>query len=249
MAAMTPPALPTNLDRLYGGEEFLRGKSVEALQDDDRLRLHAAVVEQAMNMADGLRQFPTDDEDLKLIQALGMRIFNAFGAAMKLCLSGYYQNAVLIMRDVLETTFMIDLFGGDPTHIARWRMADKAARLKEFAPVKVRTKLDDRDGFTERKRAAVYAMFSELAGHATMQSIAMLRPKGMDAQIGPFFDVSVLEAVLSEMGRLAVQVGEQIDSFMPDPEGAARPLRHDFASVKARWLAMFYGITNEKPAE
>lgn len=249
MAAMTPPAMPTNLDRLHGGEEFLRGKSVEALRGDDRLHLHAAVVEQAMNMADGLRQFPTDDEDLKLIQALGMRIFNAFGAAMKLCLSGYYQNAALIMRDVLETTFLIDLFGGDPALIARWRVADKAARLKEFMPVKVRTKLDERDGFTERKRAAMYDMFSELAGHATMQSIAMLRPKGMDAQVGPFFDLTALEAVLSEMGRLAVQVGEQIDRFLPDPKGAALPLRHGFASVKARWLATFYGISGEKPVE
>ena len=108
--------------------------------------------------------------------------------------------------------------------------------------MRVRTKLDDRDGFTERKRAAMYDMFSELAGHATMQSIAMLRPKGMDAQIGPFFDVTVLEAVLSEMGRLAIQVGEQIDGFMPDPNGAAMPLRYGFASVRARWLATFYAI-------
>lgn len=245
---MTAKGLPENLDRLHGGEEFLRGKSIEALEDD-RLRLHADVIEQAMNMADGLRQFETDDEDLKLIQVLGMRTFNALGAAMKLCLSGYYQNAALILRDVLETTFLVDLFGGDRTLIAKWRMADKAARLKEFAPVKVRTRLDDRDGFTERKRAAMYDMFSELAGHATMQSVAMLQPKGMDAQIGPFFDATALEAVLSEAGRLAVQFGEQLDGFMPDPKGRSLALRHGFAAEKVRWLATFYGGQfGQKPA-
>jgi len=211
---------------------------------DDRLQLHAQVVKEAMNMMDWLRQYRTDDEDLRLIQALGIRIFNAFGAAMKLCLSGYYQNAALIMRDVLEVTFLIDLFSSDRPAIARWRTADKAARLKEFKPVNVRSKLDERDGFTEQKRAKMYDMFSELAGHATMQSIAMLRPKGMDAQIGPFFDATALEAVLSEMGRLAVQVGEQIDGFMPDPNGAAPPLRYSFASTKAQWLAEFYGINS-----
>ena len=232
--------LPDNLARLHDGEEFLRGKSIDALRDA-RLRLHAEIVEHAMNMADGLRQFPTDDEDLKLIQVLGIRTFNAFGAAMTLSLSGYYQNAALIMRDVLETTFLIDLFRGDRTLIAKWRVADKAARLKDFAPVKVRTRLDDRDGFTERKRAAMYDLFSELAGHATMASIAMLRPKGMDAQIGPFFDATALEAVLSEMGRLAAQVGEQIDAFMPDPKGQARALRYGFASAKATWMTTFYG--------
>lgn len=237
---MTASGLPENLDRLHGGEEFLRGKSIKALQDD-RLRLHADVVEQAMNMADGLRQFPTNDEDLKLMQVLGIRTSNALGAAMKLCLSGYYQNAALILRDVLETTFLMDLFRGDRALIAKWRLADKAARLKQFAPVKVRTRLDERDGFTERKRAAMYDMFSELAGHATMPSIAMLRPMGMDAQIGPFFDATALEAILSEMGRLAVQVGEQIDAFMPEPEERALGLRRDFAGAKAKWIATFYG--------
>jgi hypothetical protein len=137
--------LPENLAGLHSGEEFLRTKAIEALADD-RLRLHAEMIEQAMNMADGLRQFETEDEDLKLIQVLGMRTFNDFGAAVKLCLSGYYQNAALILRDVLETTFLIDLFRGDRTLIAQWRLADKASRLRDFKPVRVRTLLDNRDG-------------------------------------------------------------------------------------------------------
>lgn len=232
--------LPHNLARLHSAEEFLRTKSLEALADE-KFYLHTAVIEQAMNMADGLRQFETDDEDLKLIQVLGMRTFNAFGSALKLCFSGYYQNAALILRDVLETAFLIDLFRGDRKLIAKWRMADKATRLRDFAPVKVRIRLDDRDGFTELKRAAMYEMFSELAGHATMPSIAMLRPNGMDAQIGPFFDPTALEAVLAESGRLAVQVGEQLDAFMPDPLGKAMALRYDFATTKMQWMETFYG--------
>lgn len=34
-----------------------------------------------MDLADILRQFETADEDLKVIQLLGMRTFNAFGRA------------------------------------------------------------------------------------------------------------------------------------------------------------------------
>src|SRR5260221_12915240 len=156
----------SNLGGLHRGEEFLRTKAIEALNDE--LSLHVEVIEHAMNIADHLRQCDTEDDDLKLIQLLGMRTFNAFGAALKLCLSGYYQNAALISRDILETTFLVDLFRGDRALIRQWRMADKKTRLKEFAPVKVRTLLDDRDGFTERRRAAMYELFSELAGHATM---------------------------------------------------------------------------------
>ena len=230
----------SKLAGLHRGEEFLRTTSIEAL-GANQLSLHLEVIEHAMNMADHLRQFDTEDEDLKLIQLLGMRTFNAFGGALKLCFSGYYQNAAMISRDILETVFLIDLFRGNCALIRQWRMADKRARLKEFAPVKVRTLLDDRDGFTERKRAAMYDLFSELAGHATMQSMAMMRPKGMDAQIGPFFDATALEAVLSEMGRLAVQFGEQLDAFNSGTHGQTLVVRHGFASAKRRWIGHFYG--------
>lgn len=231
--------LPSILANLHEGEEFVRRRSIEALAED-QLGLHIDVIKQAMNLADSFRKYETDDEDTKLVQVLGMRTFNAFGASLKLCLSGYYQNAVLILRDVLETVFLIDLFGGDRKLIAQWRLADKSTRLKNFRPVRVRTLLDDRDGCTERKRAAMYDMFSEFAGHASMQGIAMLRPRGMDAKIGPFFDVTTLEAVLSEMGRLAVQVGEQLNVFIPDEDGRRQTFRDAFDYSKGRWLAHFY---------
>ena len=225
---------------LYSGEELLRSKAIEAIVADQRLHLHLEVVEGAMNIADWLRQFETDDEDLKLIQVLGIRMFNAFGASLKLCCSGYYQNAALILRDVLETVFLVDLFRRDKSLIAKWRLADKASRMKQFKPVLVRTMLDDRDGFTERKRAAMYDLFSELAGHATMQSIEMLRPRGMDVHCGPFFDATALEAVISEMGRLAVQVGENLETFKPNLGTKDLDIPIHFNTLKARWISVFY---------
>ena len=96
--------LSANLARLHAGEEELREKALGMIAADDRLGLHLAVTEAAMDLADILRQFQTADEDLKVVQILGMRTFNAFGASIKLALSGYSQNSALILRDVLETT-------------------------------------------------------------------------------------------------------------------------------------------------
>src|SRR5260370_33391528 len=79
-----------------------------------RLQLHLAVTEAAMGLADMLRQFNTSDENLKVAVMLGMRTFNAFAASIKLALSGYHQNSALILRDVMETVFLLDLFAGDP---------------------------------------------------------------------------------------------------------------------------------------
>ncbi|MSP50498.1 MAG: hypothetical protein EXQ95_14385 [Alphaproteobacteria bacterium] len=174
---MADTSLPKNLRTLHRGEEVLRRKALALVSEDKRLQLHLVVVERAMELADMLRQFDTRDEDLKLVQVLGMRIFNAFGAGVKLALSGYNQIATLIMRDILETVFLLDLFAGDRTLIEKWRRADKKARMKEFSPLRVREKLDARYGHTGNKRAALYEMFAELAGHPTMKSVYMLRPR------------------------------------------------------------------------
>ena len=181
------------------------------------------------------------------MQVLGMRIFNAFGASLKLALSGYSQNSALIMRDVLETVFLLNLFWGDRALIKGWRFADKKARMKEFSPVKVRESLDARDGFTSKKRAEIYELFSELAGHPNMKSAWMLRPeKDGDAVIGPFVEALTLEAILSEMGRLAVLVGEVLSEFFPDDWQRGFPSRLSFAQAKQCWIEKFYPAALQK---
>jgi hypothetical protein len=237
----TQDIIPANLERLHSGEEQLREKALAIIAGDQRLQMHLAIVEAAMDLADMFRQCETGDEDLKVAQVLGMRTFNAFGASLKLALSGYYQNSVLILRDVLETVFLLSLFAGNRALIERWRRADKKARMKEFSPVKVREALDARDGFVSKRRAEMYELFSELAGHPTMKSAWMMRPqKEGDAVIGPFMEATALEAVVSETGRLAVQVGEQINSFLPADWPPGLPTRLAFAQLKRDWIATFY---------
>jgi hypothetical protein len=233
--------IPANLESLHIGEEQLREKALGFIGGDARLQLHLALVEAAMDLADVFRQFDTGDENLKVAQLLGMRTFNAFGASLKLVLSGYSQNGALILRDVLETVFLLDLFAGNRALIERWRFADKKARMKEFSPVKVREALDSRDGFTSMKRSEIYELFSELAGHPTMKSSWMMRPlKDGDAVIGPFMEATTLEAAISEMGRLAVQVGEQLNAFFPANWQRGIPSRLAFAQLKREWIGTFY---------
>ena len=196
-----------------------------------------------MDLADILRQFPTDDEDLKIVQVLGIRTFNAFASAIKLMLAGYSQKAALILRDILECTFLVNLFRTDRPAISRWRIADKQARRKEFSPVRVREVLDARDGFTTKKRAELYALFSELAGHPSMLSAAMLRPRGMDVHSGPFLDPATLEAVLSEMGRLAIQAGEIFGPFVPEEWEPGIAIKLVFEARKRAWMNEFYLVS------
>ena len=238
---MSEHAIPDNLRSLHGQEEALRARALERVAADARLALHVRVVENAMDVADLLRKVPTEDEDMKVIQVLGMRTFNAFGASLKLALSGYTQNSVLILRDVLETVFLLNLFCRDRMLIERWRFADEQTRRREFSPVAVRKALDQRDGFRGRKREEMYRMFCELAAHPTMKSAYLMRPeKEGDAVIGPFIAPGTLEAVLSEMGRLAVQVSEVLDHFLPETWADILPARADYARGRLEWFATFY---------
>lgn len=232
--------IPTNFASLHQGEEALRGKAIGVVEASNRLALNLQLTEAAMDLIDVFRQVPTDDEDLKVVQALGIRIFNTFGASLKLLLSGYSQGAALLLRDVLETVFLLDLFRTNKGAIARWRHATQKERHAEFRPVKVREALDKRDGLTTKKRAELYNLFSELAGHPSMQSFAMLRPKGMDIHGGPFIDSSALEAVLSEMGRLALQVGEVVGSYIPKAFEPGQGAISLFNDQKLTWVREFY---------
>src|SRR5438046_7235446 len=100
---MAQDVLPPNLASLHNAEEQLRQKARCMIANDPRLLQHLALTQAAMDLADTLRQFGTSDENLKVAQVLGMRTFNAFGASIKLVLSGYHQNSALILRDVMET--------------------------------------------------------------------------------------------------------------------------------------------------
>jgi hypothetical protein len=84
----------------------------------------------------------------------------------------------------------------------------------------------------------MYEMFSELAGHPNMNSPLMMRPeKGGDAVIGPFMEFTTLRAGISEMGRLAVQVGENLDAFFPAGWGTRS--RVAFGTLKLDWFRTF----------
>jgi hypothetical protein len=90
-------------------------------------------------------------------------------------------------------------------------------------------------------KAAIESGSSELAAHPTMKSALMMRPEiGGDAVIGPFVEKEALEAQLSEMGRLAVQAGETLISFIPSWWGPAAECRSSFDKAKLEWLSQFY---------
>jgi hypothetical protein len=75
-----------------------------------------------------------------------IRLFNAAGASIKLALSGYYQKAFDQVRDVIETSFLVDYLSTYPAEIDEWRRADQKKRMSQFGAARIRSALDKRDG-------------------------------------------------------------------------------------------------------
>jgi hypothetical protein len=101
--------VPENFNLLHLGEEFLRGKNLEAICASDELLHHTEIVADAMDLIQYFaQQHPHKDDDELVIQLLGIRLFNDMATAVSNMLSGYYQSAVMVERDLLEVSFLLD---------------------------------------------------------------------------------------------------------------------------------------------
>jgi hypothetical protein len=83
-----------NLKTLHEHEEKLRAESLAIINKSATLKEHCHVIHEAMNIVYGFtRDHPHRSEDELTLQLLGIRLFNASAASVKLALSGYYQIA------------------------------------------------------------------------------------------------------------------------------------------------------------
>lgn len=137
-------------------------------------------------------------EDELTIQLLGIRLFNAGTSALTLMLAGYYQNSVMLLRDVLETRFLIDYFAIDPAKIRKWRASNEKERNREFGPVKVRQALDYQDKAEGGKRAQIYKLMCKYGTHPTYEGFRLVTPGGL-GEIGPFFNQKFLKGLLGKL--------------------------------------------------
>lgn len=194
-----------NLNGLYGEEERLRAIGLAAALAHPTLTEHLELVGEAMDLVVILgRGIPLPTAQQQVVQLLGIRLFNAGATALKLALAGYYQTGFSLIRDLLETTHLLDYFLHDPSAITIWQDGGAAAK-KKFQPQTVRDALDKRDGFTKGKRAEIYQRYCVYASHPTYAGILLVAPKASGlATYGPFFDEPSLGHLLMDLAKFVM---------------------------------------------
>jgi hypothetical protein len=233
-----------NLVSLHNQEEELRAKSLEAIKGDATLSDHWNLVAEAMNVIYAFTHDHIHESENELtLQYLGIRLFNAAGASIKLALSGYYQAAFHQVRDVIETQFLVDYLSTYPEKIDEWRRADKRKRVALFGAGIIRNALDKRDGYTSRERKRIYDLISELASHASYLGISLTTTGSANiAPVGPFFDGKKLKVWLYEIAMRLSHAGLVLSS---DPEGHDLNLlatRMHYLQLVNTWWSKYPGL-------
>jgi hypothetical protein len=241
--------IPENMGRLHQQAEYIRKESINAIESDEELLNHVALIEATMNHIDFFAKRTAVDLDQETIQLLGARIFNDLGSAYGQLTSGYYQIAAATLRDIMEIVYLWGLFDREPAKISEWRESDDKTRRDIFAPVKVRKFLDDFDNFKGGKRGEAYKLFCEYAAHATWHGFVLMRPTGGGQVImGPFFDASLMKAVLVEMAQLAAQAGNYFSGFFEKTSGEPVALEvwlHRYVAA-GEWAEKYLGRKHDR---
>lgn len=234
-AYIRPTDLPENLENLHRGVEEVRLASkamiaqVPMIADD--LNLVYAALDALFNITNA---YDHGNDDELTVQFLGLRMFNTITSSLELLLSGYYQSSVILMRDLLETGYLLDYFTIVPDHISEWKNCTNKERQRKFQPAKLRQALDKRDGFEERSREQIYQTVCEYAVHPTYMGNKLVSPDGLGI-IGPFFDVRFLRALLKELAMRAPYFVLVYLAHFPRLPAEFAPLKQRFLDVCTAW--------------
>ena len=217
---------------------------IEALHDkmiagDEELRHHVEMINATL---DFIHQVviaePHKDTEEPILLRLSIRCFNSGAASLRLVRCGYWQPAFALMRDLLETLFLVDLLNGDRKEAKRWHSITEKERWNTFHPAKVRKRLDARDGSTEGKRQKAYDRLSGYAAHPTPEGFSVISPDMM-TQVGPFPNEKNLRAALQELVKRLTNAAAVIASFVKTDASETKSLKIDYYARLRRWSSKY----------
>lgn len=240
MTQLILPTLPEKLTSLYEYQNEIQTKSLLYLNGEERYKGSLTFLEQVLNVIFEITTtYENKDEDELAVQYIGIRLFNDITAALKLLLSGYYQIAFSIQRDIIEVCFLLDYFHSNRAEITVWRNADEHLLKTKFKPAAIREALDKRDGLKERKRDKVYQIFCNYATHISYKGNKIVSPKGM-GKIGSFFDEKYLKACYNELLKWSVLGSFYYYQMFELPREFIK-LKADYIISVQEWWSKTYG--------
>jgi hypothetical protein len=219
----------------------------QIVADHAELKDHLSLIHNGLNALHiALRLQSYQDGETLVVLRLCARTFNTTGAALKSARSGFFQPAFAMVRDLLEIEFLADLFTRDREHLRRWINLEAKARKKEFQQVKVRTILDELDGFVKQRRKQEYELLSKYAAHVDPDGFQIISPGNM-TQIGPFPSVDLLTAFLQEMAKHLTMACIHLMKLLHPLRPEVNSTRRAFDAELVKWRRKYSPAAAQRP--
>jgi len=198
--ALDTGSIEHSYDRVKQIEESTIIKSKTYLYSQPKTAEYLKYIDESTNLLIPLLDPNSNQEEDQLtLKYIGTRLFNSTMNAFRDCLSGYYQNSVADQRDLIEIQFLLDVFRTHPEKIKHWREADDKTLRNDYSSIAIRTLLDNRDGFKDKKRAERYKMFSKYGNHLSYAGFNLLTNDQNQIEIGPFYNEKKLSNLIYEL--------------------------------------------------
>lgn len=174
-----------------------------------------------------------EERELVSQQVLGIRVLNSIGAADVLILRGFYQPAGIMIRDIVECSYLLDLFSRRPHHLPKWIALGKEAGLKEYRPSQVREMLNVIDGIGRETRQGPYTFYSRYGTHPNSEAVDLIAPEGA-VRVGPFADETRLIALSYDLTRFSVLAAIHLSRWLRNANLRSDQAYHSLEIARTR---------------
>lgn len=181
------------------------------------------------------------ERELVAQQVLGIRVLNSMGAADELILQGFFQPAGIMIRDIVECSYLLDLFSRAREHLPKWIALGQEAGLKEYRPGQVRDLLNAIDAVDREARQAPYTFYSRYGTHPNSEAVGLIAPEGA-VYIGPFVDETRLIGLTYDLTRFGVLAAMHLSRWMIEADlaedGAYKKLGDACVDIQNAFLGL-----------
>lgn len=191
-----------NLEIQRKNEDDLYDQSIRFLREDEAGKQYLELFELiGRTCISSTMQKSVTEEDELTVAFIGARLFRNGLVAYRSALTGYYQTAMALVRDLIEVQFLLDYFKSNQEKIEEWRNATNQERYRQFGPHQLYRLLDERDGFTEEKRKKTYQRYCEYAAHVSFPGMQLLTDSEGVITLNPSFDSKKLLNTMIDIDR------------------------------------------------
>jgi hypothetical protein len=223
-------------------ESAIEEQNDAAVLADPVLQKHIRMINLNLDFIDQvLRTHTHSSTDELMVLRLAVRCFNSGAAALRLARLGYYNQCLSLIRDIMETALLLDLFGREPSAIAEWYTISPDERQKKFGAIQVRLrleKIEEREGKTPLSRAETYKRFCTYGTHASPESFVLISPNDM-THIGPFPDAGRLKAMVEEIVQHLTFTTIVFADHIPNDDETVMRMKAMFYDLADAWANEF----------